>query len=102
MESYPFGGNAIDSVGEPLPAATLKACQEADAILMGKFCTIFLSVVRLRHVGSYQVPLVDQSGVSTVQSDLNKVSSPSEKHLDCTLISDRQISPPTPSSPRHL
>ena len=36
LESYPFGGNAIDSVGEPLPAATLKACQEADAILMGE------------------------------------------------------------------
>jgi 3-isopropylmalate dehydrogenase len=35
LESYPFGGNAIDSFGEPLPAPTLKACQEADAILMG-------------------------------------------------------------------
>jgi len=35
LESYAFGGNAIDSVGEPLPAVTLKACQEADAILMG-------------------------------------------------------------------
>jgi len=35
LESYSFGGNAIDSVGEPLPAVTLKACQEADAILMG-------------------------------------------------------------------
>ncbi|EKM79848.1 hypothetical protein AGABI1DRAFT_113114, partial [Agaricus bisporus var. burnettii JB137-S8] len=30
-----FGGCAIDSVGEPLPEKTLKACQEADAILMG-------------------------------------------------------------------
>ncbi|TFK22326.1 3-isopropylmalate dehydrogenase [Coprinopsis marcescibilis] len=35
LESYPFGGCAIDEVGEPLPATTLKACQEADAILMG-------------------------------------------------------------------
>jgi 3-isopropylmalate dehydrogenase len=35
LESYDFGGCAIDSTGEPLPAATLKACQEADAVLMG-------------------------------------------------------------------
>jgi len=35
LESYEFGGCAIDSTGEPLPPATLKACQEADAILMG-------------------------------------------------------------------
>jgi 3-isopropylmalate dehydrogenase len=36
LESHPFGGCAIDSHGEPLPASTLKACQEADAILMGE------------------------------------------------------------------
>ena len=36
LESHQFGGCAIDSVGEPLPASTLKACQEADAILMGE------------------------------------------------------------------
>ncbi|KAL9713205.1 3-isopropylmalate dehydrogenase [Leucoagaricus gongylophorus] len=30
-----FGGCAIDAVGESLPPSTLKACQEADAILMG-------------------------------------------------------------------
>jgi hypothetical protein len=35
LESHQFGGCAIDATGEPLPAATLKACQEADAILMG-------------------------------------------------------------------
>jgi len=35
LETHEFGGCAIDSVGEPLPASTLKACQEADAILMG-------------------------------------------------------------------
>ena len=40
LESHAFGGNAIDSVGEPLPAVTLKACQEADAILMGELCKI--------------------------------------------------------------
>lgn len=36
IESHAFGGHAIDTTGEPLPASTLKACQEADAILMGK------------------------------------------------------------------
>jgi 3-isopropylmalate dehydrogenase len=36
LESHPFGGCAIDQTGEPLPPSTLKACQEADAILMGR------------------------------------------------------------------
>jgi 3-isopropylmalate dehydrogenase len=31
----PFGGAGIDAAGEPLPAATLKACIAADAILLG-------------------------------------------------------------------
>lgn len=35
MQSYDFGGAAIDATGEPLPAATLEACKKADAILLG-------------------------------------------------------------------
>ncbi|THV08292.1 3-isopropylmalate dehydrogenase [Dendrothele bispora CBS 962.96] len=35
LETHLFGGAAIDAYGEPLPPSTLKACQEADAILMG-------------------------------------------------------------------
>ncbi|KAG1761382.1 3-isopropylmalate dehydrogenase [Suillus occidentalis] len=35
LESHDFGGCAIDNHGEPLPASTLEACQQADAILMG-------------------------------------------------------------------
>jgi 3-isopropylmalate dehydrogenase len=31
----PFGGAAIDETGEPLPAATLAACRDADAVLLG-------------------------------------------------------------------
>jgi 3-isopropylmalate dehydrogenase len=31
----PFGGAAIDAVGEPLPAETLAACTAADAVLLG-------------------------------------------------------------------
>ncbi len=30
-----FGGAAVDRVGSPLPRATLEACREADAILLG-------------------------------------------------------------------
>ncbi|EIL89586.1 3-isopropylmalate dehydrogenase [Rhodanobacter fulvus Jip2] len=30
-----IGGCAIDATGEPLPAATLAACQQADAVLLG-------------------------------------------------------------------
>ena len=32
---YLVGGAAIDAKGEPLPAETLKGCDEADAILFG-------------------------------------------------------------------
>ena len=35
FEAHVFGGAAIDKTGEPFPAATLQACQSADAILMG-------------------------------------------------------------------
>ncbi|KAG8218555.1 Isopropylmalate dehydrogenase-like domain-containing protein [Butyriboletus roseoflavus] len=35
LEPHDFGGCAIDKHGEPLPSSTLKACQEADAVLMG-------------------------------------------------------------------
>nr|WP_314446772.1 3-isopropylmalate dehydrogenase [uncultured Sphingomonas sp.] len=33
--THAFGGAAIDSHGDPLPAPTLHACREADAILLG-------------------------------------------------------------------
>ncbi|MEA2124258.1 MAG: 3-isopropylmalate dehydrogenase [Solirubrobacteraceae bacterium] len=33
-EERPFGGAAIDATGEPLPASTLAACREADAVLL--------------------------------------------------------------------
>ena len=32
---YPVGGCAIDETGEPLPATTLAACLESDAVLLG-------------------------------------------------------------------
>jgi 3-isopropylmalate dehydrogenase len=35
FHEYPVGGNAIDDYGDPLPASTLAACREADAILLG-------------------------------------------------------------------
>jgi len=35
LEERPFGGVAIDSSGDPLPQETLRACLEADAILLG-------------------------------------------------------------------
>ncbi|KAI0307030.1 3-isopropylmalate dehydrogenase [Multifurca ochricompacta] len=35
LETRLFGGCAIDETGEALPASTLQACKEADAILMG-------------------------------------------------------------------
>ena len=35
VEQHAFGGAAIDAVGQPLPAETLAACREADAVLLG-------------------------------------------------------------------
>src|SRR5215210_8735239 len=35
VEEHAFGGAAIDTCGEPLPAATLAACRTADAVLLG-------------------------------------------------------------------
>jgi len=33
--SFPMGGNAIDSHGDPLPEETLAACKASDAVLLG-------------------------------------------------------------------
>ena len=35
LEEHPFGGAAIHTSGDPLPAATLAACRGADAVLLG-------------------------------------------------------------------
>jgi 3-isopropylmalate dehydrogenase len=35
FREFPFGGNAIDSCGAPLPADTLSGCRAADAVLLG-------------------------------------------------------------------
>src|SRR6266567_5651483 len=35
FEEQPFGGNALDSFGKPLPHHTLEACRTADAVLLG-------------------------------------------------------------------
>jgi 3-isopropylmalate dehydrogenase len=35
MEEYPAGGCAIDAFNDPLPAPTLAACLDADAVLLG-------------------------------------------------------------------
>jgi 3-isopropylmalate dehydrogenase len=35
FREFPFGGNAIDRHGSPLPEETLDACRSADAILLG-------------------------------------------------------------------
>jgi 3-isopropylmalate dehydrogenase len=35
LTELPFGGVAIDAQGDPLPAATLEGCLEADAVLLG-------------------------------------------------------------------
>ncbi|MCP5464180.1 MAG: 3-isopropylmalate dehydrogenase [Deltaproteobacteria bacterium] len=34
-EQYPFGGAAVDELGEPFPQSTKAGCEKADAILLG-------------------------------------------------------------------
>lgn len=33
-QDFPFGRQAIDEVGDPLPQSTVKGCQQADAVLL--------------------------------------------------------------------
>ena len=35
MSEHPIGGNAIDDFGDPLPQATVDACRDSAAILLG-------------------------------------------------------------------
>jgi len=35
LERFPIGGCAIDATGDPFPEATLEACRNADAVLLG-------------------------------------------------------------------
>ncbi len=35
LVEFPFGGNAIDKCGKPLPQETLDGCLKADAVLLG-------------------------------------------------------------------
>jgi 3-isopropylmalate dehydrogenase len=35
LDERPFGGAAIDALGDPLPVETLEACRSADAVLLG-------------------------------------------------------------------
>jgi len=35
FEEHLIGGHALDETGDPLPASTLEACREADAVLLG-------------------------------------------------------------------
>lgn len=35
LNTFDFGGAAIDNYGDPLPLSTLKACEQSDAVLLG-------------------------------------------------------------------
>lgn len=65
LSSYDFGGAAIDSVGEALPDSTLKACQEADAILLGRllYPDSILSIYIYNRVVGTQALSADPSGL---------------------------------------
>lgn len=60
LETHDFGGRAIDVSGEPLTPAALKACQEADAILLGAL--LFERSWFKATKTALQVPSVDLSG----------------------------------------
>ena len=88
LSPHAIGGYAIDTTGEPLPDATLKACQGADAILMG--------MVRCHYHNSQQIDLLidklqdpseARSGLQE-KSDLNKGCLLSGKVWVCMQIFD--------------
>ena len=68
VKEHDFGGIAIDNHQDPLPESTLKACQEADAILLGNaqlfpFSFASLSLSRLTNSwGCVQALLEDLNG----------------------------------------
>lgn len=93
LEKHLFGGCAIDATGEALPASTLTACQEADAILMG-----MSPVNLLPHLNSFelQVQLVAQNGVSMLLSGPSQACLSFEKLSAFMLTFAQQISYPMP------
>jgi isocitrate/isopropylmalate dehydrogenase len=74
LQSYPFGGCAIDEQGEPLPASTLEACKEADAILMGarSFYPSFSELLITNR--ATKVRLVALNGASSARFVRNRAS----------------------------
>lgn len=72
LETHDFGGRAIDVSGEPLTPAALKACQEADAILLG---TLYPERSRFNAAKTtLQVPSVDPSGAWNSRCARNRAS----------------------------
>jgi 3-isopropylmalate dehydrogenase len=61
LVELPFGGRAIDECGDPLPAGTLAACREADAVLLG-------AVGGLRWDGA---PVRPESGLLRLRKELD-------------------------------
>lgn len=68
-EDHDFGGCSIDKHGEPLPESTLKACQAADAILMGTIPIVHSDSTLTK----LKAPLVAQNGAWMPKSGQNKV-----------------------------
>ena len=61
VQSHPFGGAGIDAAGHPLPASTLEATKEADAILLAA-------------IGSPQydkAPIRPEQGLLALRKELN-------------------------------
>ena len=88
LSSHDFGGCAIDATGEALPASTLKACQEADAILMGMVLCHYHNSQQLDLlIDKLQDPSEARSGLQE-KSDLNKGCLLSGKVWVCMQIFD--------------
>ena len=61
VQAHPFGGAGIDAAGHPLPASTLEATKEADAILLAA-------------IGSPQydqAPIRPEQGLLALRKELN-------------------------------
>ena len=92
LESHDFGGCAIEKTGEPLPPSTLKACQAADAILMGTTTELIFSYW-LSNV--LQAPSVGQNGEWTPKYAPSQASCGSGKFSVSMRTFDQQTLHPT-------
>lgn len=79
IESHPFGGAGIDVAQDPIPSSTLKACRDADAILLGAIAV--QNGIMRRNVPKMAYLHFEKRLVFSPTFDLSKSQAPSRTFL---------------------